>query len=210
MKQITITLYKFNELSEVAKKKAIEHFSNINVDYNWWDSVYENFHSLAALFGITVDLKKTYFTGFYSQGDGSSYTAEIDVLKLINCLKNNSWKEDTPKEDFMQVDIDKRVLGLIEKGLIEISASVKPVNRETNIDVSYSAVYTFYRNKVDNIENELDKLETLVQSVCKRLNKILFVNLRDDYDYLTSEKAIEETIITNEYDFTEAGKFYPC
>ena len=35
-------LFTFAELSEAAKEAAIENLSDINVDYEWWDSVYEN------------------------------------------------------------------------------------------------------------------------------------------------------------------------
>lgn len=42
MRTIRIKLYKFSELSESAKQKAIENLSDINVDYNWWTSTYED------------------------------------------------------------------------------------------------------------------------------------------------------------------------
>ena len=42
MKTKTINLYQFDELSEDAKAKAIERLSDINVDYQWWESVYED------------------------------------------------------------------------------------------------------------------------------------------------------------------------
>jgi len=42
MKTIEISLYKFQELSEQAKQNAIEKLSNINVDHEWWDSIYED------------------------------------------------------------------------------------------------------------------------------------------------------------------------
>lgn len=42
MRTIRIKLYKFSELSESAKQKAIENLSDINVDYNWWESTYED------------------------------------------------------------------------------------------------------------------------------------------------------------------------
>jgi hypothetical protein len=32
--------------------------------------------------------------------------------------------------------------------------------------------------------------------------------LRHEYEYLTSEEAIKETLIINEYDFTIDGKIY--
>jgi hypothetical protein len=42
MRTIRIKLYKFNELSESAKQKAIESLSDINVDFEWWESIYED------------------------------------------------------------------------------------------------------------------------------------------------------------------------
>lgn len=42
MKTVTVNIYQFSELSEDAKKKAIEKHSDINVDYHWWDCTYED------------------------------------------------------------------------------------------------------------------------------------------------------------------------
>lgn len=42
MRTIRIKLYKLNELSENAKQKAIENLSDINVDFEWWESIYED------------------------------------------------------------------------------------------------------------------------------------------------------------------------
>lgn len=35
-------LYKFEELSEDIKNKVIENQWNLNIDYEWWDSMYED------------------------------------------------------------------------------------------------------------------------------------------------------------------------
>ena len=42
METKTYTVYKFDELSEKGKEKAIEKNRAINVDYEWWDSTYED------------------------------------------------------------------------------------------------------------------------------------------------------------------------
>ena len=42
MKKIEITLYEFNELSEAAKKVALNEFCDINTDRDWWINVYED------------------------------------------------------------------------------------------------------------------------------------------------------------------------
>jgi len=42
MKTIKTTVYNFNELSDDAKQKAIDTNREINVDYEWWGSTYED------------------------------------------------------------------------------------------------------------------------------------------------------------------------
>lgn len=42
MKTVTITLYKFDELPAKVQEKVISKYSNINVDYDWWDYIYDD------------------------------------------------------------------------------------------------------------------------------------------------------------------------
>lgn len=50
MKTIRTKVYQFSELSDSAKQTAIEQFSDINVDYDWWSSTYED----AATIGLKI------------------------------------------------------------------------------------------------------------------------------------------------------------
>ena len=50
MRTIETVLYKFSELPDEAKQKAIESLSGINVDYNWWECAYED----AANIGLKI------------------------------------------------------------------------------------------------------------------------------------------------------------
>ena len=50
MRTVRTKVYKFSELSEQAKQKAIEQLSDINVDYDWWQSTYED----AANIGLKI------------------------------------------------------------------------------------------------------------------------------------------------------------
>jgi hypothetical protein len=40
MRNVRTKVYSFSELNETAKQTAIHNFSSINVDFEWWDSVY--------------------------------------------------------------------------------------------------------------------------------------------------------------------------
>lgn len=50
MRTVRIKIYKFNELSEASQKKAISNLWDINVDYSWWEFIYED----AASIGLKI------------------------------------------------------------------------------------------------------------------------------------------------------------
>ena len=58
---------------------------------------------------------------------------------------------------------------------------------------------------VDEIEDILDNTLEVIKS---ELERLFLKALREEYDYLTSDESIKETLTINEYDFTEDGKIY--
>lgn len=211
MKTIRTKVYKFKELQPEAQKKAVELLSDINTDYDWWYFTYSDFDSLAKYFGFDVDLKKTWFTLSNGQGDGSSYTADIDVLKMINCIEAEGWKEYAPKEAFNMPAISKnvkRICKLIESTVIDLPARVYPVNRETNINVDISDYSYSNSRRLENVEYAIGELEKIITHVAKELNKFLFRSLQNECDYQSGKEAITETIEANDYDFFQDGKLY--
>lgn len=210
MKQVTIKLYQFSELKEEAKETALDKMRDINTDYRWWDFEYDNFKTIAEYVGVTVDLKKTYFCGFYHQGQGSSYTASVNIIKLLQGVKEMAWKAYAPKAelDFPVINIDRRVLDLIQRDIIDTWAKVEPTNRETSVNVSIDLNFSYNRcGNYNCIEDELSRLEEDITDVCEQLNHFLFTALQKAYEYLTSDAAITETIKANGYSFTADG--YP-
>lgn len=49
-RSVTFDVFKFEELSDEAKERAIEEFRYVNVDYEWWECVYE----MANEIGFTI------------------------------------------------------------------------------------------------------------------------------------------------------------
>lgn len=211
MKTKTISLYEFDELPEEIQNKAIRQRSDLNIGHDWWDLEYDNFHQLAGMFGFEVDLKRTYFIGFYHQGQGSSFYATADVVKLINTLKGQQWKETFPTFNPSVKEIPSsiiRITKLIEKGFIEFQSEVKHTNRE-------SAIYTDHDTRIYsdgqcmnpvNVEKAIEMTEEIVGTIAEELNHFLFISLRDEYDYVTSRETVIETIKSNQYHFTANGR----
>jgi hypothetical protein len=209
MKTIEVKLYAFDELSEEAKETAIEKNYDINTDYEWWDSVYEDFSNLCGALGIDVNLKKTYFNGFYNQGSGSSFNAEFRLMDLLQAIEAKKHIEYAPKDapDLFHPDIDRRVLKLLGMDDIHVYCRIKDTNRESSVtvDVDIDDSRVIYDG---NVDKELSKIEDYCQEIADELNHWLFKTLEKEYEYLTTNESIAETLRINEYEFTEDGEMY--
>lgn len=212
----------FNDLSDSAKEKAIEDYLDEDyLDYEWWDSVYEYFQDQLEDFGVyDIDIK---FSGFYSQGDGASFTtrkieSDLFMKKALGVESNKFFEyEDDPKPK-------ESLLGdLSDLGFDEYSREkMNPDNFEFTIDRSshnsvhensvvlnmdYDDILEFddsvkepmeFREFIDDID---DKGQEWLKSKCKEI----YSKLYEEYEMLTSEETISQTIIDNQVEFDEEG-----
>jgi len=75
---IRTKVYKFKELNETAKQKAIEKLIDINVEYNWWQFVYEDAEQIGLkITGFDID------RGNYCNGDFTLSANEV-AQNIIN------------------------------------------------------------------------------------------------------------------------------
>jgi hypothetical protein len=109
-------VYKFEELSEDAQQKALELLSDINVDYDWWDSVYDDAKNI----GLEItefDLdRRSYCHGDFTQ------SAE-DVAKAI--IKDHG-------EDCETFKTTKAYLDVLENTIRDTSEDEDPDMDERN------------------------------------------------------------------------------
>lgn len=145
MKTITINLYSFEELSEEAKQKAIEELSDINTDYNWWESTYED--------------------------------AAIILLKITS------------------FDIDRKEI------------EVRPVHGHT-VNCIVNSILKNHCTDCNTYQLAENSSKLSYEGFLKALSIEYLKMLTEDYAYRTSNPIIMESIIANEYDFTESGKFF--
>jgi hypothetical protein len=213
MKTIELNLYSFEELDEKAKQKALKNYQDLNVSFDWWDFGYDDFISICAFLGITVNKKSIHFQGFYSQGDGSCFDAEVDFPKLFSGIVTSAWKEYATDVEFQfsLPQIDNRVLALVEKGKFEMNAQI--ISRQRGygvvVDLGVYPVSGTMKNH-DIIYGELDELEKWLDSIVQVLNRYLYRSLEKEFEYQTSDPAIIEGIEANEYLFTADGVSANC
>jgi hypothetical protein len=209
MRTITLKLYSFNGLERSAKEKALTTYRDFNVSFNWWEHEYEDFIWLCACMGIKVDFDSIKFRGFYSQGDGSSFSAKVDIPKLITAIEISGWKMYAPEQDFPFVvpATNPKVLALVAKGLLPSEPQIIGRTRNYGV-VTNLGIWEAIQNGKEhhNIFEELDKLEDWLRGIVETLNQHLYTSLEKQYEFLISDDAVKESILNNEYLFTADGR----
>lgn len=196
------TVYKFNELSDDAKQHALEKLWDLNVYYDWWDFLFDDAADIAEMFGL--DLRQTrrervdktsyykptiYFSGFSSQGDGACFEGRYAYKK--GGLK--AVMDYAPKDE---------VLHRIVRDLQNLQA-------KNFFKVTFRTYHRgFYNHEncmhLDNYEG-CEQYEDDFLEVMRDFARWIYSRLEFEYDWLTSEEVILESIEANEYEFTEEG-----
>jgi hypothetical protein len=173
MREETIKVYKYDELDEDVKEKVLEKMWDINVEYNWWEFVYED----AGRIGLKLE-EFELDRGAYCKGkwiEGAEEAAEkIRQEHGEHC------------ETYRDATIFQAELGQAER----IFKSVE----------DYDPEYEEFEESVE--------YEEICEDFLKALLEDYRIMLEKEYEWLTSEEAIVETIEANEYEFTADGSLY--
>jgi hypothetical protein len=220
--------YTFEELPAESQKKAIEKNDDINVDYNWWeDSINLFCEDMWELYGVDVESKDVQFTGFYSQGDGASFTGEVeDEKKFIEkalmrgddeyldmgTRKAHEKEFDDLLNDLGSLGYDMRERLKPEDIYIEFRRD--PGSRYSHENTVYSDVLVQTTPSSWNDDEEFNwtkysywwkDLETDCTNWLRGQCVKLYRQLKDEYDELRSEEVIKDPLIANDYEFDLEG-----
>ncbi|TKT85482.1 hypothetical protein [Dyadobacter frigoris] len=125
----------------------------------------------------------------------------------MEAVKELAWSELMPESDLdiNAPDVSDRLISLIKKGVIDVSANVNAHRSSTGIAACLDWNYNSFRN-FPNIESAFSYLENWFQKTAETLNDYLYKSLQIECEFLTSEQSVAETITANEYHFTIAGE----
>lgn len=204
MHTITTTVYTFDELNDKAKEKAREWFREGNLDYEWWDSLYEDADTCARLIGIEIDSRprnnpkamkrpQIYFTGFWSQGDGASYTGYYSYAKD----GTKAIRRHAPEDKELHRIADE-LQALQRKNFYQLTAQIKqrgPYCHEMTMQIDVAR---------DGVDCSSDVEEEVTQ-LLRDFARWIYRQLETEYEWLQSDQQIDESIRANEYTFDEHG-----
>ena len=183
-------VFSFIELSKEGKEKAIENYYDISVGYDWWEIVEEDFKEQMNTKGFMIS--RIYFTGFASQGDGACFEGEmINLKRFLNSSKRQ--KEFKP---FIELASEQ-----------DLTITTKQRGRychEQCMDVDVNSCSNFKDLSCPTIT----KFSTFMENTLKDNAVNLYKLLNKEYDRLTEDESIKDTLITNEYEFTVDGKIF--
>ena len=203
--------YTFDELSPEAKKHAIDNNRDYNIEsYDWWDPIIEGFAEEMEAIGMAdIDCQ---FSGFYSQGDGASFTGKVKDNQLF--LK--------------ELGITPASVGLGDKTPRKFDTALASIAENIYITIQRNDSRYYHYNTISaNVEVDGDEeieldlglgmiIEIDVNDVCERIDPIitdwarekskgLYSSLETYHDELTSDEAIANDLRSGGHSFDEEG-----
>jgi len=221
MRTIETTVFKFTELGDAAKEKAREWYRRgLDWDNYFAESVIEDAAQIAEMMGL--DLRKrsvrlmgggtrlkpaVYWSGFSSQGDGACF--------------EGTWRASAVKPgavaahvgDSEQCQEVKRIAGEFEKLAKEFPEASFRVNHRGHYSHENCTEFNFNFPDANDGEDWPEGSREQWQKACDHLEETakdfmrwIYRQLETEYDYARSDEQVDESIIANEYEFTEDGE----
>jgi len=209
METRTYQVYKYDELPDDAKQKAIEKHYDINTEHDWWDCEYEDFKEIGKCLGI--DIKDIWFSGFASQGDGLCFTGAFEYRKgwrkALDAYAPKRWKDHRKIGEWVENKRNAELHAIGER----LQDLQRPVFYGVSGDISHSGHYQHSGCTLFNIRHTWDyEVEVNFdyedfKQVYRELMDTFYYVLEHQHDYLTSDEQIAETLRADDYDFTING-----
>lgn len=198
----TVTLYKFSELSDKAKERVRTYWREHYLDYDWWDFIYDDFEHICDILGIEIGTthfgdRAIYFE-LYRQGAGAcfegKYHHKADAVQTI--------KKYAPQDG---------TLHRIAEALAEVQNEsgidlVAELARGGNLYYHEHSIHIQVYRRDDQYAEVSEEVEASLQEELRNLMRWLYRTLVADYEHLSSDEALDESIeINSGYDFLVNG-----
>jgi len=211
--------FKFSELSDKAKSRAREMAMTWQLDFSWWEHVYEDVVQALALIGIEVGEKANrtasgqiikdpsiWFSGFSHQGSGCSFEGILRIAAMKEC--SIKAKEYAPVDKDFHA-LAARAEGIFNDVIVEkvrqrlLSTDEYPDCHETATFLISSAPRDFGTalNNGSDIPSELEKT---IDSWLEDIASWIYDLLEKEHDHLTSDESLDAAC--EGYTFDEDGE----
>ena len=191
----TKTVFSFEELSETAKRKAIQENADSN-DGFFAELVIEDAKEVAALMGWNIE--KVYYNGFWSQGDGACFEGRMRYAK--GCA--NAVKKYAPRDGELH-RIAQAWQELQKRNFYSLRASIKHRGHYYH---EYCTTFDCQDIRENHGYLKNEETEKEIIEIARDFMRWIYKQLQDAYEYETSEENFSELCEANDYTFLECGK----
>jgi len=196
---------RFNALTARQRDEILDKYRDWNVEhFEWWDGVYDCFKADMDAIGIEVD--KMYFSGFCSQGDGACFEGRVNDWDLF--LRSLGYTDTA----LIQHAMDSFYFRVKHSGhyyhenCTQFTADL--CVPDSADDKDFAERYGPYPWDADCVRtaawmallNQYDstKLEDEFEEEFKRHMRALYSQLEAEYDHLTTDEAILDSLEAND------------
>lgn len=190
----------------------IDEHRDINVHHRWQDSVYKDFYRICEILGVDLDKGEPSFSGFWSQGDGASWTGRYRAMALsLNTRSGYVPTYESAPAQIREYAPQDETLHSVADELCMLGRIYCPAYAEVSRDNSH---YVHENTMmIDDVELYYDSSQ-LADEVIAALEEALLVQFRElagwfyatletEYEYLTSDEAVIETLEANDIEEEE-------
>jgi hypothetical protein len=198
-----------------AYEKALAWVQEGATDHEWWDTLTDEWKTTLDAIGFeNADIR---FSGFWSQGDGASFTSGIDATKLVNFLSQEKppWSDGCLDFDYVVKQIGGKLtdptLDVLHRA--DISGNAHRDRGNYYHDQSCTLYFEWY--EPDDIHelglalltDTFDRFTEAVERLRIDLCRAIYNGLEQEYEYLTSEEACLESAEANDWRFDADGAY---
>ena len=176
MRTLQTTIYKFNELPEEGKEKAIERFRQTEYEhgYNWSDDSVSSVLKFAEHFGCSIERWSFDFAEPH----------------------RNEYRIDTPYQEWEEDEVQQALDAL---------GTYDPKTLRGNGECKLTGM-CFDEDCIDGFRIEWYKGERDIEELIRAGIQTWETSVQNDWEHQVSDEGITESIECNEYEFTEDGK----
>jgi hypothetical protein len=187
----------------MTKTELIDKYRDINVDHDWWVHVTEQFTEDMLDNGIEVE--RTYFSGFWSQGDGACFDGNFTGPEGVKTFMDKHFKSD-------EYPTIRRLLSLGGSVILNVRHSGRyyhenSIRSSLGMDKVSDFLYLptdFHHHIAQTLDDMLDNEASDFEDDCVKhfqtYMRELYKLLEAEYDHQTSDEAVWESIVANELD----------
>lgn len=193
--------FSFEELSPQAKATALENHRDINTDWDsWQDDVLTDAESELEQDGFTdVEI---HYSGFYSQGDGASFTGQVEnPRRFVEGVLGMEHLPDSILDLFTIESVRGTSRYYHEKTValeVDYDDSEGDIINEYPLGLEVPFTYDLAKIAAEIKKRGDSWLETKCRKIYRRLEK--------EWDWLSSDESVEDALIANGLKFTEDGE----